>query len=443
MSIDQVQAEAGLGERLDAYFGISEKGSTVAREILAGTSTFLALSYIFVVNPAILSQGGMDKSAVFFATVLTSGLATLAMGLWARLPFAVAPGMEMNAFVALFAIGTLGFTWQEALGMVFWSGVAMVLLTLAHVRERVIDSIPDAMKVSLAFSVGVFLILIALSISGILRYEGLGLRGFGSLASAKAIAMYVGLALGLVLTRLKVPGAVLMGILITAGVCQGVLGISDARDQSASVSSGALAAVGELRFDILLNPKCWSVVLVLFVLDFYGSVAKFIGLTLSTNIAEDGKVPRRKQALLVDGAGTMGGAFVGTSSVIAYVESAVGIGLGGRTGLVAVVCGFLMLSTFALSPVLHLIPLAATTGTLVLVGIALLPRRQAWLGLRPFDRAVLVLMPLVVVATFAIDRAMLAGFSLYLLKQLIDRKVDWMLAASTALLWAAFALQLK
>jgi AGZA family xanthine/uracil permease-like MFS transporter len=441
MSVNR--ANLGFGERLDLYFGITEKGSSVAREILAGVSTFLALSYIFVVNPAILAQGGMDKSAVFFATVLTSGLATLAMGLWARLPFAVAPGMEMNAFVAFFAIGALGFTWQEALGMVFWSGVVMVALTLASVRERVIDSIPPAMKVGLAFSVGIFLILIALSISGILRYEGLGLRGVGNLFTAKALALVIGLALALLLSRMKVVGAVLLGILITAAVCQLALGLSDPPAKAISLSPALLGAVGELRLDVLLNPKSLSVVLVLFVLDFYGSVAKFIGLTLSTNVAEDGNVPRRKQALLVDGVGTVGGATLGTSSVIAYVESAVGIGLGGRTGFVAVVCGSLMLATFALAPALQLIPLAATTGTLVFVGLQLLPKKAAWQGLGMFDRVVLVLMPLVVIATFAIDRAMLVGFTLYLVKQIVERKVNWFLAASTALLWLAFLLQLR
>lgn len=441
MSINRVGAS--LGDRLDLHFGITDKGSTVAREILAGVSTFLALSYIFVVNPAILSQGGMDKSAVFFATVLTSGLATLAMGFWARLPFAVAPGMEMNAFVAFFAIGTLGFTWQEALGMVFWSGVVMVLLTLAKVRERIIDSIPPAMKVGLAFSVGTFLILIALSISGILRYEGLGLRGVGNLMSTKALALYIGLGLALLLSRMKVLGAVLLGILITAGICHLALDLSDPAEKAISLSPALLGAVGELRFDVLLNAKSLSVVLVLFVLDFYGSVAKFIGLTLSTNIAEDGKVPRRKQALLIDGVGTIGGATLGTTSVIAYVESAVGIGLGGRTGFVAIVCGSLMLATFALAPALQLIPLAATTGTLVFVGLQLLPKKAAWQGLELFDRLVLVLMPIVVVATFAIDRAMLAGFTLYLLKQIVDRKINWLLAASTALLWLALALQLR
>jgi adenine/guanine/hypoxanthine permease len=441
MSVNRV----GLtwAERLDLYFGITDKGSSVAREILAGISTFLALSYIFVVNPAILAQGGMDKSAVFFATVLASGLATLAMGFWARLPFAVAPGMEMNAFVAFFAVGALGFTWQEALGMVFWSGVVMVVLTLASVRERVIDSIPPAMKVGLAFSVGVFLVLIALSISGILRYEGLGLRGVGSLMSTKALALYIGLAIALLLTRMRVIGAVLLGIVITAGICRLVLGLSDPAEKAVSLSPSLFGAVGELRLDVLLNPKSLSVVLVLFVLDFYGSVAKFIGLTLSTNVAEDGKVPRRKQALLVDGVGTIGGATLGTSSMIAYVESAVGIGLGGRTGFVAVVCGTLMLAMFALAPAMQLIPLAATTGTLVFVGLQLLPKKAAWQGLGSFDRMVLVLMPLVVVATFAIDRAMLAGFTLYLLKQIFEKKVNWFLVASTALLWLAFFLQLR
>jgi Permease family len=205
------------------------------------------------------------------------------MGLWARLPFVVAPGMEMNAYVAFYAVGALGFTWQQALGMVFWSSVIMIVLTLASIRERIIDSIPESMKVGLAFSVGVFLMLIALRTGGMLEYEGLILRGFGSLLSPSAYALYLGLACVLVLDRLKVPGAVLIGILVTAGFCH-LIGAGGGSDAIGEVSSRMFSAIGQLDLGIILDPRAASVILVLFVLDFYGSVAKFIGLTLNTNI---------------------------------------------------------------------------------------------------------------------------------------------------------------
>jgi AGZA family xanthine/uracil permease-like MFS transporter len=426
---------------LDRFFGISVKGSTVGREVLAGASTFLALSYIFIVNPAILANAGLDKSAVLFATIAISAASTLVMGLWARLPFVVAPGMEMNAYVAFYAVGALGFTWQQALGMVFWSSIIMIALTLASVRERIIDSIPESMKVGLAFSVGVFLMLIALRIGGILEYDGLILRGFSSFLSPSAYALYLGLACVLVLDRLRVPGAVLIGILLTAGFCH-LIGAGGASDAIGEISSRMFSAVGQLDVGIILDPRAASVILVLFVLDFYGSVAKFIGLTLNTNIMEDGRVPRRTRALLVDGVGSTAGSLTGTTSLITFVESAVGIGVGGRTGLTAVVCGLLMLSCFVVVPLLPYVPVAATTGALVFVGIKLCPSLSQMRKSSLVDRLTLVIMPLVTIATFAIDRAMLAGFAIHLLALCFQRRwPDPFLVISTLLLSAGVLLQ--
>jgi AGZA family xanthine/uracil permease-like MFS transporter len=433
---------AAQASGMDRFFGISAKGSTPGRELLAGASTFLALSYIFIVNPAILANAGLDRSAVLFATIAISAASTLVMGLWARLPFVVAPGMEMNAYVAFYAVGALGFTWQQALGMVFWSSIVMIALTLASVRERIIDSIPESMKVGLAFSVGVFLMLIALRIGGILEYDGLILRGFGGFLSPSAYALYLGLGCVLLLERLKVPGAVLIAILLTAGFCH-LIGAGGTTDAVGEISSRMFSAIGQLDLGIILDPRAASVILVLFVLDFYGSVAKFIGLTLNTNIMEDGRVPRRTRALLVDGVGSTAGSLTGTTSLITFVESAVGIGVGGRTGLTAVVCGLLMLSCFVVVPLLPYVPVAATTGALVFVGIKLCPSLSQLRKALPVDRLTLVIMPLVTIATFAIDRAMLAGFAIHLVALLFRRKLpDPFLAVSTLLLGAGVLLQI-
>jgi AGZA family xanthine/uracil permease-like MFS transporter len=433
---------SGQASGIDRFFGISVKESTVGREILAGVSTFLALSYIFIVNPAILANAGIDRSAVLFATITVSAAATLVMGLWARLPFVVAPGMEMNAYVAFYAVGALGFTWQQALGMVFWSSIIMIALTLASIRERIIDSIPESMKVGLAFSVGVFLMLIALRLGGILEYDGLMLRGFGSLLSPSAAALGLGLVCVLLLDRLKVPGAVLIAILLTAGFCH-LIGAGGTSDAVGEVSGRMLSALGQLDLGVILDPRAASVILVLFVLDFYGSVAKFIGLTLNTNIMEGGRVPRRTRALLVDGVGSTAGSLTGTTSLITFVESAVGIGVGGRTGLAAVVCGLLMLSCFVVVPLLPYIPVVATTGALIFVGIKLCPSLSQMRQAPLVDRLTLVIMPLVTVATFAIDRAMLAGFAIHLVALFAARKrPDPFLAVSTALLGAGVLLQI-
>jgi AGZA family xanthine/uracil permease-like MFS transporter len=428
---------------LDDFFGISEKGSSTQVELLAGVSTFLSLSYIFVVNPAILSEAGMSKSAVLFATIVASASATILMGLWARLPFVLAPGMEINAYVAFFVVNHLGFTWQEALGAVFWSGVIFVVLTLARVREKVIEAIPDRMKTGLSLSVGVFLALVALKIAGLLVYENVTIRGVGSLTSLPALALYVSLALILLLDRLRIRGAVLFSIILTAVLCH-LLKIGDEGGQLARVSGEMFSAVGQLRLGVIADPKMWSVILILFLVDFYGSIAKFIGLAVSTNIMAGGKLPRLKEALLIDGTATVLGSSIGTSSIIVYVESAVGIGAGGRTGLTALVCGLLMLACFLITPFLGLVPVVATTGALVFVALKLCPSLRELRTYPVIDLIVLAVMLVIVVATFAIDRAMLAGFVVYLVMDLVrQRRPNPYLVGSTLLLALGALLQMK
>lgn len=427
--------------RIDRFFEVSARGSTFPTEIQAGVSMFLALSYIFVVNPAILANAGIPPSATLFATLLASAAATLAMGLWARLPFVVSTGMEMNAYVAFFAVGALGFTWQQALGMVFWAGVLMTALTLLHVRERIIDCIPASLKLGLSFSVGVFLILIALSVAGVLQYEGLTLKHFGSLASPNACALYFGTALVFLLLRLKVPGALLVSILATAAGYH-ALAPAPAPPSPAALSDGKYSAVAALDLSVIFHPQAFSVILVLFILDFFGSIAKFLGLTMNTPIVVDGKLPRRTRALLVDGLGSVGAAVAGTTSVVAFVESAVGIGSGARTGVAAVTAGLLMLGCFVAMPLIQAIPVAATTGALVYVGVRLCPGKEQFLRTPLAERLALASMPLVTLLTFALDKAMLVGFVTYLVASLAaGRKPDVYLVASTLLLAIGVLLQ--
>ena len=392
---------------IDQYFGITEKGSTLRTELLAGVSTFLVLSYIFVVNPAILSQAGLDRSSVLFATILVSGLCTLAMGLWARLPFVLAPGMEMNAYVAYFVVGTLGLSWQQALGTVFWSGVLFVLVSATRFRQKVIDAVPPAMKMSLSLCVAVFLALIALRIAGVLKYDGVHVSGIGALLGKPALVLYLGFVVAFLLDRLNVRAAVLLSVMASAGVAYAI-GVQSG-DKAANVSLGMFSAVGAMDVSVVLRPAALGVILVLFLIDFYGSVAKLIGLTANTSIQEDGSVPRLNRALLVDSVGTTAAAFTGTSNITVYVESGVGIGAGGRTGLTAVACGVLMLSCFAVAPFLHLIPRVATTGALLFVAEKIrqtAAREGAW---NVVDILSATAMIVTVIASFALDRAMLAG----------------------------------
>lgn len=421
------------------YFDVVGKGSSLQTEILAGLSTFLALSYIFVVNPAILAQAGMNMSAVLFATIITSGLATLAMGFWARLPFALAPGMEMNAYVAFFVVGALGFTWQQALGAVFWSGVLFILLTLTRVREKIIAAIPQRMKFGLSLSVGVFLALVAFKVAGLLRSDGVKLVGLGDFTSTKALALYVSFALVLLLDRFRVRGAVMISILCTAALCH-ALAIGNDPERAAEVSSAMFSGIGKFDLAALLQPKMLSVILILFLIDFYGSVAKLIGLSMNTSIALGGELPRLREALLIDSLATTAGSALGTSSLTVYVESGVGIRAGGRTGLTAVVCGMLMLTCLALAPFLNYIPVIAASGALLYVAIGLCPRMRLLRQLSIVDRIALASMPVTVIASFALDRAMLVGYVPYLWQDLRARRPNpYMLASVLLLLLGAVA----
>lgn len=424
------------------YFEIVSRGSTVRTEILAGFSTFLALSYIVVVNPAILAQAGIPAGAVFFATVATSAIGTLLMGAWARLPFALAPGMEMNAYVAFFAVGTVGLTWHQALGAVFWSGVVFLILSASGLRQRILHAIPDHMKTGLALSVGVFVALVGLRIAGVMRFEGTRVAGIGTLFSTDAAALALGLALVWTLSVLRVPGAALISVAVAAATIR-TFGTTSESPFTVPSFREMSQAVGVLDLTILFNPRAWSVILILFLVDFYGSLAKLIGLTLRTSLArpEEG-LPGLRQALIVDSAATTAGALIGTSNLTVYVESGVGIAAGGRTGLTAIVCGLCLLACFAVTPLLQFVPLVATSGVLVYVAIQLCPSLQQLRALHWFELLGLVAMQIAVVASFAIDRAFLIGILVYILHALVRRQsISPYLVVSAFILGLGWALQ--
>jgi AGZA family xanthine/uracil permease-like MFS transporter len=406
---------------LDRYFEVTAKGSTIRTELLAGVSTFLVLSYIFIVNPAILGDAGIDRSAVLFATILVSGISTIAMGLWARLPFVLAPGMEMNAYITYFAVGVVGLTWREALGAVFWSGVLFISLSALQVRQKIIEAIPPPMAASLSLCVGLFIALIACRIAGILTFQGVHISGLGLVMGSGALVLYVGVVTALFLDHFKVKAAVLLSIIVSATLCRAI-GLTQSAP-SVPLSRHPFAALGALDFGVIGRPSALSIILVLFLVDFYGSIAKLLGLTTNTSIQENGRVPRLRRALLVDSLATTSASIAGTSNITVYVESGVGIAAGGRTGLTALVCGVLMLSVFGIAPLLYLVPLVATTGALVFIAIKLIPNTTTFRGFSLIDVLALILMQCCVLATLALDRAILAGLVVYALAAiLVTRK---------------------
>jgi len=428
--------------KIKKYFNIVELGSNIRTELLAGLSIFLSLSYIFIVNPTILAEAGIGKSAVFFATVIVSSLATIIMGLWAKKPFALAPGLEMNSYIAFVVIAGMGFVWPEALGLVFWSGILMLIVNALKIRESIIKAIPNTLKAGLAATVGVFLMLIALNVSGILAYEGIQLTGIGNLIAPQALVFLVGLLTLIILKKFKVRGAIIASI-VAASLVGHLAGLADAIEP-VRLSSDMFSAFFALDFSVILNPKALSVILILFLLDFYGSIAKFIGLTRNTNIVdENGDMPQMQEALSIDGGATVLGSVLGTTNVTTYVESAVGIGEGGRTGLTAVTTGVLMLFFLLLTPLVNLVPVIATTGALFYVGLTLFPKRKELREYKWFDIISVLAMVVTTIVTFGLDKSMLIGFGLYIVFQVTTgkwREVNPYLFGSAVLLLLAIFL---
>ena len=401
--------------KIDSYFEFQKLGTNIKTEIIAGLSTFLSLSYIFVVNPAILSEGGMNKSAVLFATVVVSALATIFMGLWARKPFALAPGLEMNSYVVYFVIISLGFSWQSGLGIVFWSGMLFMILTLTKVREKIINAIPDKLKIGLSVSVGVFLMLIALKISGLIVYDGISFQNFSTPFTKPFYVFLIGLALALLLNKYKMKTSILFSI-IGATIFAHIIGLDISSREKVVISGDMFSSTMQLNLGAILEPKLLSALIILFVIDFYGSVAKFLAFTRGTTMIDSkGNMPNMKEALSVDGVATVAGAVLGTTSVTTYVESAAGISVGGRSGLTAIVCGILMLLFIPLAPIVNLVPVEATTGALLLIGLKMFPKISEVKNWDITEIVSVLIMVIITFLSFSLDKAMAFGFVFYIL----------------------------
>lgn len=448
-NVNRVSSKIGMA--LDRYFRVTELNSTLKTELVAGVSTFLSLSYILILNPSILSHSGMNASAILFATAVASGLATLFMGLWARLPFAVAPGLEMSGFFAFVVCGSLGMSWQQGLGTVFWSGVLCVLLTLLPVRQKIIDSIPAGLKINIGVSVGVFVATIGLFVAKILSFKN-GLPDFSQwgihrLVTAEAVVLYIGLCCALLFNtkRFRFTGSMLLAIFCAALACN-ILGITcKAPPQFSGEMFKCLFQVNLVG--VISDPRALSIVLVFFIIDFFGGIGKFIGLTAATNLQSNGQVRNIEKGLYVDGIGTMFGAATGTSSLIAFVESAVGIAAGGRTGITAIVCGILLLVSLVFTPLVALVPAEAVSGITLYVGWLLLPIdqfRENKASFNRFDAMVAVIMGAVSLLTFGLDKALLVGFSAYTLRQMLakDVRLNPYLLATTILLLLSCLMQM-
>lgn len=351
---------------LDAYFGLKKCGSSVRVESLGGMTTFLAMAYITVVNPSILSQAGMDFGAVFVATCIAAAFGSIVMGLYGKYPIAQAPGMGQNAYFTFGIVLGMGHDWQTALGAVFISGVIFVTLSILPVREWLVNAIPRNLKLGMAAGIGLFLGFIALKNAGIVVGNAATLVSLGDLFTFEPMASLLGFVTIAALTARKVKGAVIIGILLAT-----VLGwLFGGVEFKGIVAMPPSPAPVFLQLDIAgaLQLSMVTAILSMLIVDVFDTAGTLIGVATRADLLDkDGKLPRLKRALLSDSTATVVGALAGTSSTTSYIESAAGVEAGGRTGLTAVVCGMLFLACLFFAPLAQSIPAYATASALLFV----------------------------------------------------------------------------
>jgi len=351
---------------LESFFDLKKHGTSLRVESLGGLTTFLAMAYITVVNPSILSEAGMDFGAVFVATCLAAAFGSIVMGLVGNYPIAQAPGMGQNAYFTFGVVLGMGHNWQTALGAVFVSGVIFVVLSVLPFREWLVNSIPRNLKLGMAAGIGLFLGFIALKNAGVVVGNPATLVSLGDVTQFEPLAFMLGFVIIAALSARKVTGAVIIGIL-AATVLGWLFGGAEFKGVIAMPPSPAPVF---LQLDIAgaLQLSMVTAILSMLIVDVFDTAGTLIGVATRANLlTEDGKLPRLNRALLSDSTATVVGALAGTSSTTSYIESAAGVEAGGRTGLTAVVCGLLFLVCLFFAPLAQSVPAYATASALLFV----------------------------------------------------------------------------
>jgi AGZA family xanthine/uracil permease-like MFS transporter len=359
---------------VEKIFHLQAHGTTVKREILAGLTTFLTMAYILAVNPGMLGiiGNGMTPGAVFTATAIASGIATIVMAFTANLPVALAPGMGLNAFFAFTVVLGMGYSWQLALTAVFLEGILFVILSLFNIREAIVNAIPMNLKRAVAVGIGLFIALIGFSNAGIVIQGAGTILGLGSLSDPHPLMALVGLIIIIVLYSIKVPGSILIGILATT-IISIALRIAAIPEGWSLFSIPAAPLFFRFDFSKIFSFEFFTVFFTFLFVDIFDTVGTLMGVATQANLIDkDGNIPRVKQALLSDAIGTVAGAALGTSTVTSYIESSAGVASGGRTGLTALTTGILFFLALVLSPLFLLVPTFATAPALIFVGFLMM-----------------------------------------------------------------------
>lgn len=397
---------------LERVFKLREHGTTARTEVIAGFTTFLTMVYIVFVNPQILGVAGMDTSAVFVTTCLIAAFGSILMGLFANLPVALAPAMGLNAFFAFVVVQAMGLPWQVGMGAIFWGAVGLLLLTIFRVRYWMIANIPVSLRVGITSGIGLFIGMMGLKNAGVIVANPETLVSIGNLTSHSVLLGVLGFFIIAILASRNIHAAVLVSIIVTTllGWMMGDVHYNGIVSAPPSITS----VVGHVDLAGSFNLGLAGVIFSFMLVNLFDSSGTLIGVTDKAGLADEkGKFPRMKQALFVDSISSVTGAFVGTSSVTAYIESSSGVSVGGRTGLTAVVVGILFLLVIFLSPLAGMVPPYAAAGALIYVGVLMTSSlaRVNWQDLTESVPAFItaVMMPF----SFSITEGIALGFISY------------------------------
>jgi adenine/guanine/hypoxanthine permease len=408
---------------LERLFQLKKNGTNPKTEVIAGITTFMTMAYILAVNPAILSNAGMNREAVFTATALVSFIAILIMAFYANLPIALAPGMGLNAFFAYTVVIQMGYSWEMALTGVFVEGIIFILLTFFKVREAIIDSIPLNLKHGISVGIGLFIALIGFSNAGIIVKNEATLVSLGSLSDPKALLALVGIIFTGILLVFRVKGALILGILFTAllGIPFGITQVP----QHGIISLPPSLSPVFMKFDFskLFTADMLIVVFTFLFVDVFDTVGTLVGVCSKAKLLDEkGRVPRVRQALFADAVGTVAGAILGTSTVTSYIESASGVSEGGKTGLTALVVGILFLVALFFSPLFLIVPSTATAPALVMVGLFMISPIQQ-INLEDYSESLPVFLTIITMPlAYSISEGIVFGMLSYVLIKLFTGK---------------------
>ncbi|MCK9291763.1 MAG: NCS2 family permease [Bacteroidales bacterium] len=424
---------------LEKYFQLTQNGTDIRTEAVAGITTFLTMAYILAVHPSILAATGMDANALFTSTALSAIIATLVMAFWAKLPFALAPGMGINAFFAYTVVLNMGYSWQFALTAVLIEGILFILLTLFNIREVIVNAIPNSLKTAISVGIGLFIAFVGMQNAEIIIPDGATIVKLGTITSGPALLALIGVAITSFLMLKKIKGDLLIGIILTTliGLPMGITHFQGI----ASLPPSFSPIFFKFDFSQIWTFDMLIIIFTFLFVDIFDTLGTLVGVATKANMLDkNGQIPQIKRAFMADAIGTTTGAILGTSAVTTFVESASGVAEGGRTGLTALVTAICFIIALFFAPLFISIPMAATAPALIVVGLFMLSSIRE-LDLNDYSESIpAFICVLIIPLAYSISEGIALGMLSYVIINLLTGRFN-KLSVSMYILAALFLLK--